>query len=132
MGPSSFSGFDLEIRDLPLSPLVKAQVPNADLYVVLTLPDLGSFAVCVYTIAILRPQCKTFLPVANRVNLTRSQHRRRLEEPSPVGAILIPVRAPWGSCYELGQTALTMRGEGAEKAQERDSADGEPDQSYPK
>ena len=100
---ASSSGFDLEIQDLPPSAPVKDQLPDADLYLVPTLLDGGSFVVYLRTIETLRRQGKPFLPVANRVNLKRAEHRRRLEDPSLAGAIVIPERAALASYYELGK-----------------------------
>jgi len=116
VGRSSSPGFDLEIQDLPPSAPVKDQLPDADLYIVPTLLDGGSFAVYLHTIEILRRQGKGFLPVANRFNVKRAEHRRRLAEPSLAGAIVIPDRAALASYYELGETVFSMRGAGVEMA----------------
>lgn len=118
VGRSSSAGFDLEIQDLPPSAPVKDQLPDADLYLTPTLLDGGSFVVYLRTIETLRKQGKDFLPVANRVNLKRAEHRRRLEEPSLAGAIVIPERAALASYYELGQTVFSMRGAGVKQAQQ--------------
>ncbi|HDS1367001.1 TPA: hypothetical protein ACG4ML_000385 [Stenotrophomonas maltophilia] len=61
---------------------------------------------------------KPFLPVANRVNLKRAEHRRRLEDSNLAGAIVIPERSAFGSYYELGETVFSMRGAGVAKARE--------------
>jgi chromosome partitioning protein len=106
VGRSSSPGFDLEIQDLPPSAPVKDQLPDADLYIVPTLLDGGSFAVYLHTIEILRRPGKGFLPVANRVNLRRSEHPRRLAEPSLAGAIVIPDRAALASYYEWARPFL--------------------------
>lgn len=116
VGRSSSPEFDLEIQDLPPCAPVKDQLPDADLYVVPTLLDGGSFAVYLHTIEILRRQAKAFLPVANRFNVKGSEHRGRLAEPSLAGATVIPDRAALASYYELGETVFTMRGAGVEKA----------------
>ncbi|HHA2422966.1 ParA family protein [Stenotrophomonas sp. C-A] len=118
VGRSSSPGFDLEIQDLPPSAPVKDQLPDAELYLVPTLLDGSSFVVYLRTIETLRKQGKAFLPVANRVNLKRAEHRRRLEDPSLAGAIVIPERAALGSYYELGETVFSMRGAGVDKARE--------------
>ncbi|MEV5117997.1 ParA family protein [Stenotrophomonas indicatrix] len=118
VGRSSSPGFDLEIQDLAPSAPVKDQLPDADLYVVPTLLDGGSYVVYLRTIETLRRQGKPFLPVANRVNLKRAEHRRRLEDPSLAGAIVIPERAALASYYELGETVFSMRGAGVRKARE--------------
>lgn len=115
---ASSPGFDLEIQDLPPSAPVKDQLPDADLYIVPTLLDGGSYVVDLRTIDTLRRQGKPFLPVANRVNLKRAEHRRRLEDPSLAGAIVIPERAALASYYELGETVFSMRGAGVDKARE--------------
>ncbi|MBH1825922.1 ParA family protein [Stenotrophomonas maltophilia] len=115
---ASSPGFDLEIQDLPPSAPVKDQLPDADLYIVPTLLDGGSYVVYLRTIDTLRRQGKPFLPVANRVNLKRAEHRRRLEDPSLAGAIVIPERAALASYYELGETVFSMRGTGVDKARE--------------
>lgn len=106
VGRSSSPGFDLEIQDLPPSAPVKDQLPDVDLYIVPTLLDGGSFAVYLHTIEILRRPGKGFLPVANRVNLRRSEHPRRLAEPSLAGAIVIPDRAALASYYEWARPFL--------------------------
>ena len=72
----------------------------------------GSYVVYLRTIDTLRRQGKPFLPVANRVNVKRAEHRRRLEDPSLAGAIVIPERAALASYYELGETVFSMRGAG--------------------
>jgi len=115
---ASSPGFVLEIQDLPPSAPVKDQLPDADLYIVPTLLDGGSYVVYLRTIDTLRRQGKPFLPVANRVNLKRAEHRRRLEDPSLAGAIVIPERAALATYYELGETVFSMRGAGVDKARE--------------
>ena len=47
-----------------------------------------------------------------------AEHRRRLEDPSLAGAIVIPERAALASYYELGETVFSMRGAGVDKARE--------------
>ncbi|MFW9437082.1 ParA family protein [Xanthomonas euvesicatoria] len=118
VGRSASPGFDLEIQDLPPSAPVKDQLPDGDLYIVPTLLDGGSYVVYLHTIETLRKQGKAFLPVANRVNIKRAEHRRRLEDPELAGAIVIPERAALGSFYELGETVFSMRGAGVANARE--------------
>ncbi|WP_249405676.1 ParA family protein [Stenotrophomonas sp. CFBP 13718] len=118
VGRSSSPGFDLEIQDLPPSAPVKDQLPDGDLYIVPTLLDGGSYVVYLRTIETLRRQGKPFLPVANRVNLKRAEHRRRLGDPSLAGAVVIPERAALASYYELGETVFSMRGAGVKDARE--------------
>ena len=103
---------------MPPSAPVKDQLPDADLYLVPTLLDGGSYVVYLRTIDTLRRQGKPILPVANRVNLKRAEHRRRLEDTSLAGAIVIPERAALASYYELGETVFSMRGAGVDKARE--------------
>jgi len=67
---------------------------------------------------VLEKKGKRYLPIANRANVKRSSHRRRLEHPKMAGAVLVRDRALIADCYEQGQTVFDAADRWALKAQE--------------
>lgn len=110
--------FDVEIVDMPPSMPIKEQMPDADLYLVVTTLDAASYTVFLRTVALLTEQGKPYLVVANRYRPARGEQKRRLaEEPLLARAIVIQDRAILSSYYEQGTTIFALEGKRAQAAQ---------------
>jgi chromosome partitioning protein len=118
VGRNRSPGFDVAIFDMGPRLPDNGVIPDADLYLVPTLLDGVAFVVFLRTVELLKEQGKPFLPVANRVNPYRAEHRMRLASQELQRAPIVRERACLASYYGQGTTAFDMTGRHIKEAQE--------------
>lgn len=106
VGRSLTQGFDYTLMDMP--PTFPKDLPKVDLYLVPTTLDGVSYSVFLRFTDRLKEEGKAFLPIVNRYNKYRAEHRQRLTDDELKQAILIPERAAFASCYGEGLTVYDM------------------------
>lgn len=99
-------GFDITIMDMP--PRLPDKLPVADKYVVPTTLDGVSFVVFLRMLDRLRQDGKDFIPVVNRFNISRAEHRAHLKDHELAKAVVISERAGFGSSYAKGVTVFEL------------------------
>ena len=106
VGRSITSGFEHTLLDMP--PVWPSALPKADLILVPTTLDGVSFAVFLRFVQRLQEEGRSFLPVVNRFNPYRAEHKARLKEPELANAVVVRERACFASCYAQGTTVYDM------------------------
>lgn len=107
-------GFDIEIIDCPPK-LSEQELPDADIYLVPTILDGAAYVVFLRTMKQLEKLNKPVLPIVNKFNYLRTEHRKRLEgmKNNPV---VIKDRAAFASYYGHGKSVFELKGRGASAA----------------
>lgn len=106
VGRSISPGFDHTLLDMP--PVFPQTLPKADLFLVPTTLDGVSFAVFLRFVGRLQEEGRRFLPVVNRFNHLRGEHKKRLKEPELEKAVVLRERACFATCYAQGKTVYDM------------------------
>lgn len=110
IGRARSRGFDIELLDMGPSMPANEVLPDADLYLVPTLLDGASFVVYLRTMELIKRRGLAYLPVANRVNPRRAEHRDRLESEHLAGAHQVREWAGLASYYAHGKTLFELAG----------------------
>lgn len=108
VGRSRSHGFDVELIDMPPKIPDDGVLPQADLFLVPTLLDGVAFVVFLRTRALLDEQRLPYLPIANRFNEKRAEHRARIGQTGD--GCLLRERAAFASSYAQGRTVFDLEG----------------------